>query len=1770
MRKFIFLILLFLLNVSAITYAQVVMSGNYTVGGVDPDFATVEDAAIAVSLSTVIAPVTISIRPGIYYDWMRILPYAGADSTRRVTFRSETGKASDVIIMYNGPTNSEPKPGTKPIDTNAVFMLQSARFYVFEYLTVRNYTAFYPGCFQFAENSDYNIIRHCVLETDSNRYGQCIGTDGNLVPSGQGANANYCTFESNTFIGSYGIYLYGANENAPDVGNRIINNTFIDMQNSAIKTYSHNIAEVSGNIIRSEKREPQYSTGIEISFSIYDTRIVNNYVEIGTGEGISLFNLSGETKPVLFANNVICGKSRSEINYSSALNIGNCIDLNVFHNTVSISGINDKVSAASFNEGNNNKVRNNIFCHFSGGYAYNVGTATAISVSDNNNYYTTGPKYAKWGNTECIDLKRLKTVNSKDINSASVFPGFISATDLRTFNPFINNLGLYQPEVQQDFKGTLRHNSTPDLGAFEFTPKNNDAHILGALPAIPFKGNNIVSFVIKNQGILSLTGKTLQLAYSVDGGNTWSAPESFVLNGLDSLYDVSSYSFTAPWVISGPGDFQLCIKIVDPLAINDQDPVNDILCLAPSCTGLAGEYTVGPGAEFPSVENAMNLLYSCGMALPVTLNIVPGVYNQQILIKGFKRNKNGDYLTIRSATGDASDVVITNLGSEDNTDFGTLQLVGANHIILEHLTIRNTSQLIGAALHLTWKSDSNIIRNCILDVHSEPEDKVYGVYIGKNTLLHNYENYHYGSYNIFEDNIFSGGHTGIALRGGYYEGKYESGFNSIRNNKFLNISEQAIYVLDSRNILIHGNDINMKPVSEMSYGIMMDAIYSDYRITGNKIMNAGYMGIALDQCDAINFGVVANNMIGGEFRRKYASGLWVGYADKVKVYHNSVFMNLPDSNTACFDAGYFASNVDIQNNCAYHAGGGMAFKAVAAAVKLCDNNNWYSTGKYTAYWGTWRKTLEDLQNASGKDTMSIAVDPFFKSISDLHVRNEQLAGKGIMLSGIPEDFDGNLRDTLPTIGADELMLFDLAVTEVLPATAAKGNVSIKATIENRGVRSVSDSLISLSYSTDGGVNWTGPELFQAIGLTESYKKQVFTFSTPWVVSDTLPKTLCVRLNKVLPDPNTTNDTLCRQVCIASYAGGTFTIGGASPSFTNVTEAVNFLKYLAVDGCGIAGPIVFNIRPGIYEERILLDEIKGSGPHATVTFQSETGNASDVKLVSALNTKEDDEVVGLNGSSYIYFRDLTLENLASDHASGFSLSGAASNNVIEGCEIILNSQSTSENLRGIWINNEKGISGPSHHINIENNKINGGFRGIQLKGNGFTNPDEDISLISNTISETYDIGIYAESGASLTCSGNKVNMRNTNPLSAGIYLAGCSGDLQILSNQVNHAGYAGIYLQKVQSSSASLIANNMIGGNFRTVLDGYGIYLADSRKIDILFNSVQYNKNESTNSGSLYAEPDNRQITLFNNIFSNTGGGYACYIGDSVSVTASDYNDFYSTGEKLAYWNQDHLNLAELKTFSGKDQFSVSINPAFVSASDLHTFNSLLDGKGIPDSRVKKDFDGDVRHQDLPDIGADEFVIGKDAGVIAFNNLPDVIVVNTVQQIQVDVKNFGNELISNFDVRYEVNTIPQATESHTAPIASGITASHTFITNFTPILTGTYQLKAYTMLPGDLMPENDAITKEVLVINEPLGLQEGNASMVNIFPNPAGEFVFISLPLSFGKTRIDLFDLSGRLLRSVLIEEKAHQFDLSGLAVGNYFLKLHNKDQISYHKIMIFK
>ncbi|MCX6351451.1 MAG: PKD domain-containing protein [Bacteroidetes bacterium] len=197
-------------------------------------------------------------------------------------------------------------------------------------------------------------------------------------------------------------------------------------------------------------------------------------------------------------------------------------------------------------------------------------------------------------------------------------------------------------------------------------------------------------------------------------------------------------------------------------------------------------------------------------------------------------------------------------------------------------------------------------------------------------------------------------------------------------------------------------------------------------------------------------------------------------------------------------------------------------------------------------------------------------------------------------------------------------------------------------------------------------------------------------------------------------------------------------------------------------------------------------------------------------------------------------------------------------------------------------------------------------------------------------------------------------------------------------------------------------------------------------------------------------------------------------------TKSDYNDIYSTGNFASYNGGAISDLATWKSTTGTDKNSMSVDPSFFAVDDLHTKKGNFNGRAKVIGRIHRDIDNDPRDPSTPDIGADEFTppandVGVDSIITPYGTTCGDS--NTVVTIQVG--NFGSASQSNIPVYVVINGGTPISGTLTGPLAAGKDSAYSFKTTINTFAGGTYTIKAYTALKGDVDSTNDTIRTTVL-------------------------------------------------------------------------------------------
>lgn len=422
--------------------------------------------------------------------------------------------------------------------------------------------------------------------------------------------------------------------------------------------------------------------------------------------------------------------------------------------------------------------------------------------------------------------------------------------------------------------------------------------------------------------------------------------------------------------------------------------------------------------------------------------------------------------------------------------------------------------------------------------------------------------------------------------------------------------------------------------------------------------------------------------------------------------------------------------------------------------------------------------------------------------------------------------------------------------------------------------------------------------------------------------------------------------------------GTYKIGGGSPDYFTIKDAIDDLQIK-----GVSGPTIFDIRDDEYNELLgLVHEIPGASAEDSIVFKSESGNPGNVILHYSTNII-DRVIITLSSVDNFTLRDISITATGTSNGLAMYLIGDCSN------INILNNRFASENTTDVVL---QITQGKIHDIVIENNSFSKGIYGIYFSGtqnnystNTYISGNSFLGSLTNAIFMGYQIAPHI--------SNNTIE----NTQHAGfmpIELFNCNGNLEVTGNIIiNGPGDQGIKLENCIATQPfkGLVANNMI--QVGDSLPANGIWITDSKRQNIYYNSINITSTDIINGIGVYIQDNNEEINIVNNIIANNGGGYALFVNDPTEITRSDHNGLFSTGVNLASWGGvDHPNQSSLTVASGMDENSLSIAPEFISESDLHTDQMAFMQAATPLEEVKFDIDGHPRDTVSPDIGAMEF------------------------------------------------------------------------------------------------------------------------------------------------------------------------------------------------------
>lgn len=1633
-------------------------AGNFTINSGAPasatNFVSFNDAYNFIKCG-ISASVIFDVKTGTgpYNEQLIMSNVPGTSPTKTVTF-----KGNGVAKIAFGSTNTNER---------AVIKLKGARFIIFDSLVIDARGEDYGYGIQLMNNADSNTIKGCTIYADTTA--SSTGAAG-VVISGSNTDAvatgtvlcDGNIISGNTIIsGYYGITLTGTFNGGANGNNQIVKNNITDVYQYGIYVAGSYGTIIDGNRISRPTRSTvgdfhgiYFTTEKNTNCIVNGNRIYNPFggatASAAAFYGINFNNTDGTQGggENYVTNNAVYHVNGQGLAYGIANTSSDYVLY--FHNTVSLDDATSTATAATrgFHQATTAGglvFINNLISITRGGTGtkHAIYLGASLVAADYNDYYVSaagGTNSIGYYQSDRTLLTDWRTATGIDQHSLSVIPAFVDPSNgnFTPGNAGIDNRGVGTGIVDKDINANARNASTPDIGAFEFTPPPCSVPpVTGTVRIVP---NDICQNrpVVLSMNIGPYGSAQMfqwQIAANQNGpftnfGDPMLTPDTTINATITRYYRVAITCGTSTVYSDTVKHTVIPALPAGTYTINKGNPTN---------------YVPGtPGGNFESFAHAKAAM-SCGITGgPVVFNVQTGSgpYIEKLKLDSIPGTSSVNTITFN---GNGNTITDT---SSDAGDRAVIKLTGTDHIIFDSLIIDASGDTHHTGIELISDADSNVFRKCtILSSLTATTTDYNGIVInfsspgpisGGNTRCDG---------NTFDRNTIKGGYYGITLVGA-------ASPNFVHNNRFTNnnISEfyfAGIYLAGTSNTLIADNKFSRPTRTNTNtnlYGIYLTSQPSlKLHITRNRFHNmfggqaastSAFYGIYHNGVDAATGAedTVSNNLfynIGGT-GAQYA--LYNTGSNNVLYLHNTIALDDATPSTAATVGFYHttsANNLHFRNNMVTVTREGTGNKHAiylgsTSSEVFSNTNNLYVKGQnaWVGYYNANRATLADWSGVSNLDTNSVSENPLYTDVAngDLTPQLASIDNKAKPL-GIPIDITGAARHaTTPDIGAYEFSPRPCQTPPVAGTASVtpSSGVCLEAPLTlNITGHSPLGNITFQWQTSSNGTDWTDlspvqyfPE-FKTVSTISTWYRAAVTCTGNTVYTQPVQLTL----NNIL-------------------LAGTYTIDGANATggtnFKTFGDAVNAML------CGISGKVVFNIKPGTYNEQVTIPYIPGTSATATVTFQSENGNASSATLSHNASTSSN-FTLKLDSTKNFIFKNFTI--VAANAVSGraIELTNYASYDSIVNC--VITSPITSVNNTdavGIYANTFKG-----KNIVIKGNNIYTGTHGIYFTGTSNSVLGLAGHIIeSNTVNTPNGHGIMVQNMDSIQILKNTVNLKN-NPAAnaAGIFTNYVDSASRIIGNTVNIENVTspavyGIQIQNtraVYDDSAVVAANKVIAGAGNTG-SIYGLTLAGSKNVSVVNNVIAINSAGATAYGlhnqnnveniNYYNNTSNMEATaasgypgyftqnaagninVRNNIFSNSGGGKALFVNNPARFT-SDYNMIYSSGAKLVQTATgsptEFDNIYEWKKIWNWDRFSISHAPAFANNTDLRpALNNpdvwAMHGRGVQITGNTYDFDNknrpDVLTAGVPDLGAYEFYPTAQPTVLAA--IPATPAPNTTQ------------------------------------------------------------------------------------------------------------------------------------------------------------------------------
>ena len=514
--------------------------------------------------------------------------------------------------------------------------------------------------------------------------------------------------------------------------------------------------------------------------------------------------------------------------------------------------------------------------------------------------------------------------------------------------------------------------------------------------------------------------------------------------------------------------------------------------------------------------------------------------------------------------------------------------------------------------------------------------------------------------------------------------------------------------------------------------------------------------------------------------------------------------------------------------------------------------------------------------------------------------------------------------------------------------------------------------------------------------------------------------------------------------------GIYTIG-TSGDFHTFSQSVDSLISLGIDGA-----VTFNVQPGTYNEQVTLPGVLGESSTNTITFQSATGDSTDVVLTYASTDQNNNYTLKLDSADYVTFKSMTFQATGTSYARIIHLSKGSSYVVFSHNRFVGKPNLSELVFANIAVNGDPS----SRDLSFINNRFENGQKGISLSGYYISNT----VIEGNEFEEVSQYAVFIFYSQHALIQHNRITSHWDNAI--GIQIQKRTESDTLNANVIKlYSDGIGIHLYNTQQvTDTSVLTNNFVYIN--STLADHAIDIYGTKAPVKIFHNTVHVTGSNINSYCLYVNGNgtNTYKSVLNNILSNEATGKAFYF--YYSPHQSDYNILWSNGQYILRCYNSNLDLEYWRKNFHHDLHSSEVDPYFVSDDSWQVANMEANGNAVPGTGVTTDIEDNSRNAVTPDIGSWEFTpapvplhgtytIG---GTTAdFDSLKDAV--KALEINGVDGAVVFNIRSGTYKEQLVLHKIQGASESNAITFRSASGDSTDVIITYTPV----YDTKPYTVL-----------------------------------------------------------------------------------------------------------